>query len=153
MQQHRRQIRHGIIHPPVGSIINQLILQVELSKKMQKMRTRPMQKCQIQTCRMQKYQIDSSQWLSIFGCALTTDLVTIAQGGTLNRVALELRGTQTTVIDREAIPSQCDPYSPHVRLSRFSCRNLPLGYRRCHALFMAGVNPLELWLNPSTDIQ
>ncbi|KAJ6438008.1 protein kinase-like domain [Purpureocillium lavendulum] len=33
------------------------------------------------------------------------------QGGTFDRVALELRGTRTTSTDGRAIPSQCDPYS------------------------------------------
>ncbi|KAL5583752.1 hypothetical protein FOVSG1_015103 [Fusarium oxysporum f. sp. vasinfectum] len=40
------------------------------------------------------------------------------QGRTLNRVALELRGTRTTNIDGKAVPSQCDPYSLYVQLSR-----------------------------------
>ncbi|KAG7403673.1 hypothetical protein Forpe1208_v016246 [Fusarium oxysporum f. sp. rapae] len=33
------------------------------------------------------------------------------QGRTLDLVALELRGTRTTNIDGQAVPSQCDPYS------------------------------------------
>jgi len=40
------------------------------------------------------------------------------QSKTLRRVALELRGTQTTVVNREAVPSQCDPYSLYVKLSQ-----------------------------------
>ncbi|KAL8281709.1 hypothetical protein RB600_005247 [Gaeumannomyces tritici] len=40
------------------------------------------------------------------------------QGRTLSRVALELRGTRTTVVNSEAVPSQCDPYSLYVQLSR-----------------------------------
>ena len=40
------------------------------------------------------------------------------QGRTLDRVALELRGTRTTHIDGQAVPSQCDPYSLYVQLSR-----------------------------------
>lgn len=44
------------------------------------------------------------------------------QSRTLDRVALELRGTRTTNIDGEAVPSQCDPYSLYVQLSR--CRSL-----------------------------
>jgi hypothetical protein len=40
------------------------------------------------------------------------------QGRTLGRVALELRGTRTTVVNGEAVPSQCDPYSLYVQLSR-----------------------------------
>jgi hypothetical protein len=37
-------------------------------------------------------------------------------------VALELRGTRTTNIDGQSVPSQCDPYSLYVQLSR--CRSL-----------------------------
>jgi hypothetical protein len=40
------------------------------------------------------------------------------QGRTLERVALELRGTRTTNVHGQAIPSQCDPYSLYVQLSR-----------------------------------
>ncbi|KAH0538928.1 hypothetical protein FGG08_004519 [Glutinoglossum americanum] len=40
------------------------------------------------------------------------------QGRTLERVALELRGTRTTNIDGQAVPSQCDPSSLYVQLSR-----------------------------------
>jgi hypothetical protein len=40
------------------------------------------------------------------------------QGRTLGRVALELRGTRTTKVNGEAVPSQCDPYSLYVQLSR-----------------------------------
>lgn len=44
------------------------------------------------------------------------------QGRTLERVALELRGTRTMNIEGQRIPSQCDPYSLYVQLSR--CRSL-----------------------------
>lgn len=44
------------------------------------------------------------------------------QSKTLDRVALEIRGTRTTKIDGEAVPTQCDPYSLYVQLSR--CRTL-----------------------------
>ena len=37
-------------------------------------------------------------------------------------MALELRGTRTTVVNGEAIASQCDPYSLYVQLSW--CRTL-----------------------------
>jgi hypothetical protein len=37
-------------------------------------------------------------------------------------MALELRGTRTTVVNGEAVASQCDPYSLYVQLSR--CRTL-----------------------------
>ena len=42
------------------------------------------------------------------------------QSRTLDRVALELRGAKTTKISGEAVPSQCDPYSLYVQLSRCS---------------------------------
>jgi hypothetical protein len=44
------------------------------------------------------------------------------QGRTLARVALELRGSRTVKVRGEAVPSQCDPYSLYVQLSR--CRSL-----------------------------
>jgi hypothetical protein len=40
------------------------------------------------------------------------------QGRTLDRVALELRGTRTVQVKGEAVQSQCDPYSLYVQLSR-----------------------------------
>ena len=44
------------------------------------------------------------------------------QSRTLERIALELRGTRTTNVDGRVVPSQCDPYSLYVQLSR--CRTL-----------------------------
>lgn len=44
------------------------------------------------------------------------------QGRTLDKVALELRGTRTVQAGGQAVPSQCDPYSLYVQLSR--CRSL-----------------------------
>jgi hypothetical protein len=44
------------------------------------------------------------------------------QGGTFERVALELRGTRTAIVNGRAVASQCDPYSLYVQLSR--CRSL-----------------------------
>ncbi|XP_044718847.1 PIF1-like helicase domain-containing protein [Hirsutella rhossiliensis] len=44
------------------------------------------------------------------------------QGRTLERVALELRGTRTTKVDGRPVAAQCDPYSLYVQLSR--CRTL-----------------------------
>ncbi|KAL8284658.1 hypothetical protein RB597_008496 [Gaeumannomyces tritici] len=44
------------------------------------------------------------------------------QGRTLDRVAVELRGTRTTNIGGQAVPSTCDPYSLYVQLSR--CKTL-----------------------------
>lgn len=40
------------------------------------------------------------------------------QGGTFDNVGLELRGTRTTNVNGEMVPSQCDPYSLYVQLSR-----------------------------------
>ncbi|XP_044721112.1 PIF1 protein [Hirsutella rhossiliensis] len=40
------------------------------------------------------------------------------QGGTLERVALELRGARMTTVEGRAVPSPCDPYSLYVQLSR-----------------------------------
>ncbi|KJZ68516.1 hypothetical protein HIM_12092 [Hirsutella minnesotensis 3608] len=40
------------------------------------------------------------------------------QGRTLERVALELRGTRTSIIEGRAVSSPCDPYSLYVQLSR-----------------------------------
>jgi hypothetical protein len=44
------------------------------------------------------------------------------QARTLDRVVLELRGTRTTNVGGQAVPSTCDPYSLYVQLSR--CRSL-----------------------------
>jgi hypothetical protein len=40
------------------------------------------------------------------------------QGRTLERQVLELRGSRTTTIGGQAIPTQCDPYSPYLQPSR-----------------------------------
>ncbi|KAM4063277.1 PIF1-like helicase [Hirsutella rhossiliensis] len=40
------------------------------------------------------------------------------QGGTIERVALELRGARTTTVEGRAVASPCDPYSLYVQLSR-----------------------------------
>jgi hypothetical protein len=40
------------------------------------------------------------------------------QGGTLERVALELRGRRTLQVVGKAVRSQCDRYSLYVQLSR-----------------------------------
>jgi hypothetical protein len=40
------------------------------------------------------------------------------QGGSFDKVGLELRGTRTTNVNGEMVPSQCDPYSLYVQLSR-----------------------------------
>ena len=42
------------------------------------------------------------------------------QGGTFDRIALELRGTRTVDIDGEIVPGRCDPYSLCVQPSRGS---------------------------------
>jgi len=44
------------------------------------------------------------------------------QSRTFERIALELRGTRTTNVNGSVFPSQCDPYSLYVQLSR--CRTL-----------------------------
>ena len=44
------------------------------------------------------------------------------QGATFDKVVLELRGTRTMNVNGEMVPSQCDPYSLYVQLSR--CRSL-----------------------------
>ncbi|KAM4055528.1 PIF1 protein [Hirsutella rhossiliensis] len=40
------------------------------------------------------------------------------QGGTIERVALELRGARTATVEGRAVASPCDPYSLYVQLSR-----------------------------------
>ena len=40
------------------------------------------------------------------------------QGRTFDKIALELRGTRMMNVDGEMVPSQCDPYSLYVQLSR-----------------------------------
>jgi hypothetical protein len=45
------------------------------------------------------------------------------QGRTLDRVALELRGTRTVHVNGQAVASQCDPYSLYVQLSRSTSMN------------------------------
>jgi hypothetical protein len=40
------------------------------------------------------------------------------QGGNFDNIGLELRGTRATNINGEMVPSQCDPYSAYVQLSR-----------------------------------
>lgn len=44
------------------------------------------------------------------------------QGGTFDKVVLDLRGARTTKVDGETVHSKCDPYSLYVQLSR--CRSL-----------------------------
>jgi len=44
------------------------------------------------------------------------------QGRSLDRVALELRGTRSMIVDGKPVPAQCDPYSLYVQLSR--CRTM-----------------------------
>ena len=44
------------------------------------------------------------------------------QSRTLERAALELKGAKMMNIDGQAAPSQCDPYSLYVQLSR--CKSL-----------------------------
>lgn len=42
------------------------------------------------------------------------------QGRTLDKVALELRGTSTMIVNGQKVPTGCDPYSLYVQLSRCS---------------------------------
>jgi hypothetical protein len=85
------------------------ILLTPMSVKIQCQRKRPWQKDDV-----------SRKGLPCAAAFACTDYK--VQGGTFERVALELRGTRTTNIDGRVVPSQCDPYSLYVQLSR--CRSL-----------------------------
>ncbi|KAM4063874.1 PIF1-like helicase [Hirsutella rhossiliensis] len=67
---------------------------------------------------------ETTRYLHFVGMPPGTILLTpmTVQGKTLERVALELRGTRTTKMDGTVVPSQCDPYGLYVQLSR--CRTL-----------------------------
>jgi hypothetical protein len=85
------------------------ILLTPMSVKIQCQRKRPWQKNDV-----------SRKGLPCAAAFACTDYK--VQGGTFERVALELRGTRTTNIDGRIVPSPCDPYSLYVQLSR--CRTL-----------------------------
>jgi hypothetical protein len=85
------------------------ILLTPISAKMECQRKRPWQRTDV-----------SRRGLPCAAAFACTDYK--VQGRTFERVALELRGTRTTKIEGKAVPSQCDPYSLYVQLSR--CRTL-----------------------------
>ena len=87
---------------PLGTI-----LLTPLSSKIECVRRRPWQQHDV-TCRGLPYT-------AAFAC---TDHK--VHGRTLKRVALELRGTRIVQVCGQAVPSQCDPYSLYVQLSRSS---------------------------------
>jgi hypothetical protein len=65
------------------------------------------------------------------------------QGRTLGQVALELRGTRTTKINREAVPSQCDPYNLYIQLSRYPSLDRIMLLSRVRKRNVAGNNVPE----------
>jgi hypothetical protein len=83
------------------------ILLTPISTKIECQRKRPWQRSDVS----QK----GLPCVAVFAC---TD--SKLQGRTLERVALELRGTRTTDIDGRIVPAHCDPYSLYVQLSRCS---------------------------------
>ncbi|KAJ6436586.1 protein kinase-like domain protein [Purpureocillium lavendulum] len=85
------------------------VLLTPVSIKIQRQRKRPWQKKDV-----------SRKGLPCTAAFACTDYK--VQGRSLDRVALELRGTRTTNIDGQVVPAQCDPYSLYVQLSR--CRTL-----------------------------
>ncbi|KAM4061799.1 PIF1 protein [Hirsutella rhossiliensis] len=74
------------------------ILLTPMSVRIQRKRKRPWQQNDV-----------SRKGLPCAAAFVCTDYK--VQGGTLERVALELRGTRTTNVGGRAVPSQCDPYS------------------------------------------
>lgn len=94
----------GFVGMPPGTI-----LLTPISTKIECQRKRPWQKSNV-----------SRRGLPCAAAFACTDYK--VQSKTLDRVALELRGTRTTNVDGEAVPTQCDPYSLYVQLSR--CRSL-----------------------------
>ncbi|KAM4062368.1 ATP-dependent DNA helicase PIF1 [Hirsutella rhossiliensis] len=105
--------------PPVGMVLasettkdfhfvgmpSGTILLTPISVKIQAQRKRPWQRNDV-----------SRRGLPCAAAFACTDYK--VQGGTLERVALELRGARTTTVDGRAVPSPCDPYSLYVQLSR-----------------------------------
>jgi hypothetical protein len=85
------------------------ILLTPISTKMECQRKRPWQQSDV-----------SRRGLPCAAAFACTDCK--VQGRTLARVALELRRSRTIKVRGEAVPSQCDPYSLYVQLSR--CRSL-----------------------------
>jgi hypothetical protein len=81
------------------------ILLTPLSSKIECMRKRPWQQNDV-----------TRRGLPCTAAFACTDYK--VQGRTLERVALELRGTKTLQVGGQVVPSQCDPYSLYVQLSR-----------------------------------
>ena len=81
------------------------ILLTPISTKMERKRTRPWQQSDV-----------TRRGLPCVAAFACTDYK--VQGGTFDKIALELRGTWTTNINGVMIPSKCDPYSLYVQLSR-----------------------------------
>jgi PIF1-like helicase len=81
------------------------ILLTPLSSKMECVRRRPWQRNEV-----------TRRGLPCTAAFACTDYK--VQGRTLKQVALELRGTRTVQICGQVVPSQCDPYSLYVQLSR-----------------------------------
>jgi hypothetical protein len=95
----------GFVGMPPGTI-----LLTPISTKIECQRKRPWQRNDV-----------SRKGLPCVAAFACTDYK--VQGRTLERVALELRGTRTTNIDGQIIPTHCDPYSLYVQLSRCSSLN------------------------------
>jgi len=81
------------------------ILLMPISTKIECRRTRPWQQSDV-----------TRRGLPCVAAFACTDYK--VQGGTFGKVGLELRGTRTTIINGEMVPSQCDPISVYVQLSR-----------------------------------
>jgi hypothetical protein len=81
------------------------ILLTPLSSKIERVRRRPWQQHDV-----------TRRGLPCTAAFACTDYK--VQGRTLERVALELRGTRTLQVRGQEVPSQCDPYSLYVQLSR-----------------------------------
>jgi len=112
---------HTILHfgPPAGIILaaestrdfnfvgmpHGTILLTPLSSKIECMRKRPWQSRDV-----------TRRGLPCTAAFACTDYK--VQGRTLERVALELRGSRTVQVDGQTVSSQCDPYSLYVQLSR-----------------------------------
>ncbi|KAK4076848.1 hypothetical protein Purlil1_12556 [Purpureocillium lilacinum] len=67
------------------------------------------------------------------------------QGGTLERVALELRGTRTLSVGGQTVASQCDPNSLYVELSRCpTLGGIMLVFKVCDRDFVGNRVPEEM---------
>ncbi|KAM4066757.1 PIF1-like helicase [Hirsutella rhossiliensis] len=95
----------GIVSRQTRRSISGTVLLTPMTVKIQCQRKRPWQQNDV-----------SRKGLPCTAAFACTDYK--VQGRTLERVALELRGTRTSNIDGRAVSSQCDPYSLYVQLSR-----------------------------------